>query len=120
MRLILDEHISSDIAHRLLEDGVDVVEVSNWLSGTLRSTDDDHIHASAAGEHRVLVSFDVNTIPPLISVWSAQGKHHAGVILISGKTFRQNDVSGIVRALRTLVVDHEDEDWQDRIEFLKR
>ena len=120
MRLILDEHISPDSAQGLLGAGIDVVEVSNWLSGTLRSTADDQILAVAAEEQRVLVSFDVNTIPPLINLWSTQGKHHAGVILISRKTFRQNDASGIVRALRTLVVDHEDEDWQDRIEFLKR
>ena len=120
MRLILDEHISSDIAHGLLEVGIDAVEVSNWLGGTMRSTADDRILAIAAEEHRVLVSFDVNTIPPLINVWSAQGKLHAGVILISRKTFRQNDVSGILRSLRALIADKGNDDWQDRLEFLRR
>jgi hypothetical protein len=120
MRLILDEHVSPDIAQGLREDGIDVVDVSNWLSGTLRSTEDDHILAIAVEEHRVLVSFDVNTIPPLIGVWSEQGRHHAGVILMSRKTFRQNDVSGILRSLRALIAEKGNEDWQDRLEFLRR
>lgn len=81
MRLILDEHVSPDIAQGLREDGIDVVEVSNWLSGTLRSTEDDFILAIAAEEDRVLVSYDVNTIPSLIGIWSEQEKHHAGVTL---------------------------------------
>ena len=118
MRLILDEHISPDIARGLRDAGIDVIEVSSWQSRTLRSTADDHILTIAAEERRVLVSFDVNTIPPLIGVWSGQGKHHTGVILISRKSFRQNDVGGIVRALRMLIAERTSEDWLDRLEFL--
>lgn len=118
MRLILDEHVSSASAQGLQDNGIDVVSVSNWQSGTLRSTADGHILVTAVVERRVLVSFDVNTIPPLIGIWAARGMHHAGVILISRKTFRQDDIGGILRALVAIVAERGTEDWQDRVMYL--
>lgn len=118
MRLLLDEHVSPAIARGLLDIGIDVITVSSWQGGVLRSTADDHILVTAAAERRVLVSFDVKTIPPLIDRWATRGIHHAGVILISRKTFQQDDISGIVRALRALVAERGNEDWQDQMAFL--
>lgn len=120
MRLILDEHVSPAIALGLQATGSDVVTVPHWQDGELRSTEDAHILVTASVESRVLVSFDVNTIPPLIDGWLARGMHHSGVILISRKTFRQNDVGGILRALRAIIAEHGDADWQDRMIFLRR
>ncbi|MDQ3548544.1 MAG: DUF5615 family PIN-like protein [Chloroflexota bacterium] len=118
MRLLLDEHVPPAIERGLQDRGVDVVAIPNWQDGTLRSTPDHNILVTAAAQRRVLVSFDVNTIPPLIDLWAARGMHHAGVILISRKTFRQDDVGGILRALQAIVAERGDEDWQDQMAFL--
>ncbi|HEX5164617.1 MAG TPA: hypothetical protein VFV93_04410, partial [Thermomicrobiales bacterium] len=57
----------------------------------------------ASAENRVLVSYDTKTLPPLVKDCWERDLHHAGIILIDSRTFRQNDIGGIVRALRTLV-----------------
>ncbi len=120
MRLILDIHVPAAIARSLQADGIDVVIAATWNSGLIRTAEDEVILAAAAEEDRVLVSYDTKTLPPLAKVRAERGLHHAGMILIDDHTFRQNDIGGIVRALRRLVAERGHEDWQDCVEFLRR
>lgn len=120
MRLILHENLALAVKRGLERVGIDVIAVADWQDGRIRSAEDDEILISAAIEQRVLVTFDLKTLRPLVRTWSAGGHHHAGIIFIDDGTFRQDDVGGVVRALRTLVAEHGDEDWKDRVEFLRR
>lgn len=74
----------------------------------------------AAAEQRVLVTYDQNTIPPLLGRWWEAGRQHAGVILIDEKTIQQNDIGGLVRALRALIRDEAETVWDNRIMYLAR
>jgi predicted nuclease of predicted toxin-antitoxin system len=118
MRLILDIHVPIAVARGLQAVGIDVVPAATWNDGIIRTAPDEIILTVAAQEDRVLVSYDAKTLRPLAKNWAELGQHHAGIILIDDHTFRQNDIGGIVRALRALVSERGDEDWRDRIEYL--
>ncbi len=98
MRLILDENLSSAVGRGLETAGIDVIAVADWQDGLIRSVADVDILIAAAAERRVLVTFDLKTLRPL----------------------EQNDIGGIVRALRKLVAERGNEDWHDQSAFLQR
>ncbi len=112
------EKCPSAVARGLQATGIDVVTVATWLGSDTRTAADVAILTAAAEENRVLVSYDKKTLMPLAGGWAELGRHHAGMIFIDACTYRQNDIGGIVRALRTLVTERGDEDWQDQITFL--
>ena len=118
MRLILDIHIPSAVVRGLQADGIDVVSAATWNNGEIRTAADSAILTVAAAEDRVLVSYDTRTLRPLAEEWANRGSSHAGMIFIDDRTFRQNDIGGIVRALRALVTERGDEDWQNQMVYL--
>ena len=118
MRLILDIHVPSAVARGLQARGIDVVLGATWQDGTIRTASDADILTLAASEDRVLVSYDTKTLRPLAREWAERGHRHAGIILIDDRTYRQNDVGGIVRALRAIVAERGDEDWHDLMVYL--
>ena len=71
-------------------------------------------------ERRILVTFDLKTVRPLAHRWMTEGRHHAGIVFINESTFRQDDIGGIVRALRSLASERGAENWQDQTVFLQR
>ena len=102
MRLLLDAHLSLEIATSLRADGIDIISLEEWLGGRYRHTPDAQILRAAAGEDRVLVTCDVRTIPSLLKAWASTGQRHVGVVLISRRSIRPNDIGGLIRALRRL------------------
>ena len=101
--LLLDVHINLRVAFQLRARGFDVVGLSEWYEGYLRQAVDLTILQKAYSEQRTLVTFDLGSISDLLLELSQDGEAHAGVIFVSSKTFRQDDVGGIVLALdRTL------------------
>jgi hypothetical protein len=67
-----------------------------------------------------LVTFDLNTIPAILSEMAVNQEEHAGVIFISSKSFAQNDHSSIARALVELARGELDADWTNRVVFLSK
>jgi predicted nuclease of predicted toxin-antitoxin system len=119
MRLLLDAHLSPAIARQLQREGVDAVALRDWLGGSHRQALDDQILAVAASDQRVLVTYDRRTIPPLLKEWAETSQQHAGVVLVDEQTLQPADIGGLLRALRALVAEHGDDDWQDRVIFLR-
>lgn len=119
MRLLLDAHLSPAIAQRLTAEGVDIASLRDWQGGSYRHAPDDQILVAALAEGRVLVTFDARMIEPLVKEWVEAGRHHAGLVVINRKTIRQNDIGGLIRALRSLVKDAGDQGWHDRLAFLQ-
>lgn len=120
MRLILDEHVSLAVKRGLERAGIDVVAVADWREGAIRSSKDHPILLAAASVQCVLVTFDLKPLRTLARTWVEGGHHHAGIIFIDDSTFRQADIGGIVRAIQRVVAERGDDDWQDRVEFLRR
>ncbi|MSQ14704.1 MAG: hypothetical protein EXR50_02430 [Dehalococcoidia bacterium] len=119
MRLLLDANISPSVAAQLLTGGIDAIALRDWHDGSYRTAADDQVLVDAAVEGRVLVTYDLKTVPLLLKEWPETRPHHGGVVLIDEKTLRPIDVGGILKALQTLVREHADEEWRDRAVFLR-
>ena len=86
--LLLDEMFSDDIAQQLRAKGYDVISVV--ADSVLTGLPDDQILAYAAIEGRALVTANIKDFVPLDARYRAAGQSHAGLILVSTKTFPQN------------------------------
>lgn len=86
--LLLDEMLSDDIADQLRKRGHDVLAVvaDTGLVGLA----DDQILAQAAAQGRALVTANIKDFMPLDAAYKMAGRQHAGLIVISTKTFPQN------------------------------
>jgi Domain of unknown function (DUF5615) len=87
-RLLLDEMFSGAIAGQLRAKGHDAVAVV--ADPALAGLADDQVlaHATAAG--RVLVTANIKDFMPLDARYRAASQAHAGLILISARTFPQD------------------------------
>lgn len=119
MQLLLETHLRAALAVQLRRNGVDAVALQEWRGGEYRTAADEDILAAAFEEGRVLVTFDVNTIMPLVEEWAAAGRHHAGVIFVHSRTFPPDDIGRMLRALLAQIAAVGDEEWRDRTEFLR-
>ena len=99
--LLLDEMFSDDIARQLRTKGYDVISVVADLA--LAGLPDDQVLAYATAEGRPLVTANIKDFVPLDARYRAAGQSHAGLILVSTKTFPQNRgfPSAVTTALAT-------------------
>lgn len=122
LKFLLDEHISPTVAGqvRSKRDEIAISSVSEWLDGALLGKPDDMLLAAAAREGWTLVTYDFQTIPPLISEWAVLGRSHMGVIFVDYHTIPPKNFGEMVRALSTLWDREHSAEWLDRIMFLQR
>ena len=118
--VLLDAHVATRVAVSLRRRGLDVIALAEWHGGAYLDLPDDTLLRVAAGERRVLATFDLHTIPSLLRVMADEGAHHAGVILISPRSFRQDDVGGIARALERTLRDVMPADGRNQVVYLRR
>ncbi len=116
MRLFLDAHISGPrIAHALRERGHDVRSADEERQ--LEGLEDEQLLELAAGETRVMITFDVRDFTVIARRWAEAGKQHAGLGIVVGI---DTGASGpILEALsRELQVRSAQPDWSDLTLFL--
>ena len=101
--LLLDEMFSDSIARQLRSQGHDALSVV--ADTAMTALPDDQILAYATAEGRTLVTANVKDFVPLDGRYRASGQSHAGLILVSTKTFPQNRefTAAVTRALATLL-----------------
>ena len=101
--LLLDEMFTDDIARQLRTKSHDVISVV--ADPALAGLPDDQILAYATTEGRALVTANIKDFIPLDGRYRAAGRSHAGLILVSTKTFPQNRgfPSAITTSLATLL-----------------
>src|SRR6266581_7076475 len=85
--LLLDEMFSGVIAERLRAKGHDVLAVV--ADPALVALPDEQILAHAARTGRALVTANIKDFVPLDARYRAASQVHAGLILVSAKTFPQ-------------------------------
>jgi hypothetical protein len=122
LRLLLDEHISPDVARGLRRGNRAIVvhAMAEWENGNFLGQDDGACLKEAAAQRLSLVTYDRRTIPPLLKTWAEEGRHHGGVIFVDDKTIAPSDIGGLVWALATLAKESRTWDWTDRVCFLRR
>ena len=117
--LLLDEMFSDTIAQQVRAKGHDVQAVV--ADPSLTSLPDDQILSRAAAAGRALVTANIKDFMPLDAQYRAAGQTHAGLILVSAKTFPQNHsyTSAVIIALATLL-DEREQIEPSQITFLTR
>jgi len=117
--LLLDEMFSDDIAGQLRKRRHDILAVV--ADPGLVALPDDRILAEAAAAGRALVTANVKDFMPLDARYKTAGRQHAGLILVSTKTFPQDRsfTGAIVDALAALL-SKPDGIGPDRVTFLRR
>jgi predicted nuclease of predicted toxin-antitoxin system len=115
MKLLLDEHLSPDIAEALRTRGHDVVSV---LEIGLEGKSDQVIWRRAIVEGRVVVTYDKGDFLGLYRLFFQEGIHHPGVVIISNRTIPSSDLGGLIRALERLL--QSDPDLADQSVFLRK
>jgi hypothetical protein len=100
---LLDEIFADAIAQQLRAKGHDVLAVV--ADPSLVSLPDDQILSRAAATGRALVTANIKHFMPLNAQYRAAEQSHAGLILVSAKTFPQNRsyTSAVTSALAALL-----------------
>lgn len=122
LKLLLDEHISPDIAKGLSRriPGLVIWSMAEWEGGNFLGQDDSVCLQEALVQGLTLVTYDRRTIPPLLKEWAEEAHSHPGVIFVDEKTISPADIGGLVKALAILVKETRSWDWTNRILFLRR
>lgn len=107
MRAILDEQLSPQIAALLRKAGFDVEAVADRDDLVGRS--DRLIFDVACKEGRAVVTNNIKDFRPLAAEWLAQGRLHAGLILLpSTRTRTRNAIAAVAGAIEKVLRDHPD------------
>ena len=119
MKLLLDENVSPALVGILgkKKPPIEAVALRDWRGGTFLNRPDEEILRAAFLEKRILVTFDVNSIPELLVRLAIAGEDHAGVILVSSLSFDQDDLGFLARALVPLT--QLPDPWLNRSLFLQ-
>jgi predicted nuclease of predicted toxin-antitoxin system len=107
VRAILDEQLSPQIAVLLRKAGYDVDAVADREDLVARS--DRTILEVACREARAVVTNNIKDFRPLAAEWLAQGKVHAGLILLpSTRTRNRHAIAAVAAAIEAILRDHPD------------
>ena len=105
MRAILDEQLSPQIAVLLRQAGHDVDAVASRED--LAGRGDRIIFEAACGEGRAVVTNNIKDFRPLAAEWLAQGRVHAGLILLpSTRTRTRHAIAAVAAAIEKILRDH--------------
>jgi hypothetical protein len=117
--LLLDEMFSGLIAEQLCAAGHDVLAVVT--DPALVSLPDDQVLAHATTTGRALVTANIKDFMPLDARYRAANHNHAGLILVSSKTFAQDRAytAAITKAL-TVLLDRPTQVEPGQVLFLPR
>jgi hypothetical protein len=122
LKLLLDEHISPDVANglRRRNHALEILGMVEWEDGYFLGQEDSACLREAATQRLTLVTYDRRTIPPLLKTWAEEERTHGGVIFVDEKTISPADIGGLVWALTRLARKTGNWDWTNRIYFLRR
>jgi hypothetical protein len=122
LKLLLDEHISPDVADglRRRNRAIEVHSMVGWEGGYFLGQEDSVCLRQAAIQGLTLVTYDRRTIPPLLKAWAEEERPHGGVVFVDDKTISPADIGGLVRALIRLAKETGNWNWTNRVYFLRR
>lgn len=121
MKVLLDVHVAKAAigALRKAAPGIDAEHISQWRGGAFLRADDEEILAACHTENRVLVTYDMATIPDLLRCWMAEGRPHSGVVFADENTVRPNVPGEVARAVASLAKQHGNADTTNLVRHLR-
>ncbi len=122
LKFLLDEQISPDVATGLRRKSKRIVVhcMAEWQDGRFLGLADELFLEEAARHHFTLVTYDRNTIPPVLKTWGQEGRDHGGAVFVDPETIPSSDFGELIRALQNLWDEAGDWDWTNRITTLRR
>lgn len=122
LKLLLDEHISPEIAKGLRRRNPSLLVRSmvDWENGSFLGRDDSACLQEAFRQGLTLVTYDRRTIPPLLKQWAEESRSHSGVIFVDEKTISPANIGALVKALAALARDTRTWNWTDTIVYLRQ
>ena len=122
LKLLLDEHISPDVANglRRRSRAIETRSMVEWEDGYFLGQGDSACLREAATQGLTLVTYDRRTIPLLLKTWAEEERPHGGVVFVDEKTISPADIGGLVWALSRLARETANWDWTNRVYFLRR
>ncbi|HXW91138.1 MAG TPA: hypothetical protein VEK33_11380 [Terriglobales bacterium] len=122
LKLLLDEHISPDVAEGLYRRNRALVVryIAEWERGDFLGQGDSACMQEAAKQGLTLVTYDRRTIPVLLKAWAEEERDHGGVVFVDEKTISPADIGGLVWALNQLSKKTRRWEWTNRVYFLRR
>lgn len=117
---LLDENVSPVVAEQVQVKNAQITiqSVHRWQGGVLVGQADGSVLRAARQESLTLVTYDLKTIPDLLTELAAENESHAGVLFVDNLTIRSDDFGGLVRALLAHWQAYHTDDWTNRIAFL--
>jgi uncharacterized protein with PIN domain len=107
VRALLDEQLSPQIAVQLRQMGYDVEAVADRPD--LVGCRDQSILEIASAEGRAVVTNNIKDFRPLAAQWLAQGRVHAGLILLpSTRTRTRASIAALADRISTVLRDNPD------------
>lgn len=107
MKALLDEQLSVEIAQELRRRGVDVEAVTE-RPDLLRASDERLVEV-AMEEDRAVVTNNIRHFRPIAAQRLAQGRQHAGLILLPSNRVRNRNATGaLADAIETVMRAHPD------------
>ena len=105
MKLLLDEHLSPEIARQLRERGHDVIAVGERADLRGRS---DRVHfASLPDEQRAIVTRDLGDFRPLLTEAQRRGSSTYGLVCVPARfPLNRDGIGRLVAALDALLTAH--------------
>jgi predicted nuclease of predicted toxin-antitoxin system len=114
--LLLDTHLSIALANALVACGFDVALAKEWQNQELRNAPDATILAAATQAGRVVVTRDSRTFPALAGRWTAAGRSHAGVIVVSPR-ISNRDIGRELKSILAAIEQMGNDPWIDRVVY---
>lgn len=109
LRLLLDEHISPEIARQLRARGHDVIAVGERTD--LRGRPDRVHFASLPEQRRAIVTRDLGDYRPLLAEAVRRGSPTYGIVCVSHRfALNRSGIGRLVRALEALLQAHQESD----------
>ena len=96
-----------------------VEHISEWQGGALRGAGDDEILAACHAERRMLLTYDLATIPDLLRLWMAEERPHSGVIFADENTVKPNRPADIAAAVAAFAKEIGDGDTTNLVRYLR-
>ncbi len=119
LSFLLDQNLSPQVAAqvRSKRPEIPIVSLYEWRGGEFLGASDERI-LEAACEGLTLVTYDRQTIPPLLKGCDITGRQHSGVIFVDNRTIASNDFGRLVRSLIAFWDSEGVAEWTDRVGYL--
>ena len=122
MKLLLDGHIPAavvDVLRRQMP-GLDVQRLARWRGGELLDAEDYLILEACTVEKRIFVTYDLKTVPELLTRCAEEEWDHAGVFLADEGTVPPDDIGSLAAAISKLIAEVGETDTTNLVRFIRR